>query len=212
MRLVVDSRNWICQSVKKLVRTAKNSVGEETKRFSSIFYFFSNRAKIRPIHHLFFHSRFRREHENFVNGIAIIVGVVITAVFVIWLSLLHDITVIHCRRVAGFRRIPMTRKLRACPKGGRERAGSLVANISRLVDFRSQTSLETCKIHTTINRERFVERVNAFLIVIWFNHDQFAVCVRTRQIPVIPIIARMYARVYACLSYYPVGVNCWYFV
>ena len=40
--------------------------------------------------------------------------------------------------VAGFR-IPTIRKLRACPKGGHERVGPLVANISRLVDFQSQT-------------------------------------------------------------------------
>jgi len=79
--------------------------------------------------------------------------------------------------VAGFR-IPTIRKLRACPKGGHERVGPLVANISRLVDFQSQTSLETCKIHTTISREQFVERMNVFLIVTSFNHGQFAVCVR----------------------------------
>jgi len=96
--------------------------------------------------------------------------------------------------VAGFRRIPTIRKLRACPKGGHERVGPLVANISRLVDFQSQTSLETCKIHTAISREQFVERMNVFLIVTSFNHGQFAVCVRIRQIPIIPVIARMYAR------------------
>jgi len=69
--------------------------------------FFSNRVKIRlAMRFPFFFPLALSPSRGLVSGVAIIVAIVITAVFVIWLSLLHAVTVNHCRRVAVFRRGP----------------------------------------------------------------------------------------------------------
>lgn len=78
----------------------------------------------------------------------------------------HAVTVIHCRRVAGFRRVPTPRRsFGRVRTGGREheRAGILPLPTFRDgFSGRAQTSLETCKIQarrlSTIRRTLFRTR------------------------------------------------------